>query len=351
MSVFHLTRKDGSKGWYYDFTHNGVRYRSIAGSTKTQALRAQERKRIELIEGDLGYKKIRNPKISQFSQIFLQRRKHLKSLKRDELSVRILLRFFKNKPLMSITPSDIEDYIGRRMCEGVSNATINRELACLKRMFSLAIKWGDAKLNPVKEVDFLKEPPGRTRFLSIEEAQVLIRSSADHLKPILVMALNTGMRRMEILRLKWKHVHIENVIEPYVEIVKTKNNRKRFIMLNQDVVLLLKEMKPNGSEYVFLGSKGVPLKSVTKPFGTALRRAGISDFRFHDLRHTFASHYIMNGGELMSLKEILGHSSIRMVMRYAHLASSYQRMKLENLSGKFSLRQIYAKSEQNSKTA
>jgi site-specific recombinase XerD len=87
---------------------------------------------------------------------------------------------------MSIMPSDIEDYIGERRKEGVANATINRELACLKKMYNLAIKWGDAKRNPVIDVEFLEEPPGRTRFLSEEEAQRLIKCSSDHLKPIMM---------------------------------------------------------------------------------------------------------------------------------------------------------------------
>ena len=84
----------------------------------------------------------------------------------------------------------VEDYIGNRLKEGVSNATINRELACLKKMYNLAIKWGEAKRNPVIDVEFLKEPPGRTRFLSEEEAQRLIDCSSSHIKPIVMTALN-----------------------------------------------------------------------------------------------------------------------------------------------------------------
>lgn len=345
MSVFPIKRKDGTQAWYYDFTINGIRYRQNAGATKTQALRAQEKKRGEVLEGNFGLQKIRNTPIKEFAKIFLKRREHLRSYKRDDLSVRTLLKFFKGKFLSGINPSDIEDYIGYRMSQGVSNATINRELACLKRMFTQAIKWGDASQNPVKQVDFLDEPPGRTRFLSLEEAQRLINSCPEHLSPIVITALNTGMRLMEILTLQWKQVHIDNVVEPYIEVIMTKNNQKRFIELNDDMVKLLKGLDGNGSNYVFLGSKCLPLQSVKKPFATALNRANIEDFRFHDLRHTFASHYLMSGGDLMSLKEILGHSSMKMVMRYAHLARAYKRKMVNNLNGSFTKCQIYAKSE------
>jgi integrase len=133
------------------------------------------------------------------------------------------------------------------------------------------------------------------------------------------------MRPGEILNLRWDHVHIKNVIEPYLEISETKNNKKRFIPLNDDMLELLKSLKDNGSAYVFLGTHGKRLTLVRKPFIKALKKAGIEDFRFHDLRHTFASPYVMNNGDLLALKEILGHSDLKMVQRYAHLASSHKR--------------------------
>jgi len=347
MSVYSKKRKDGTTSWYYDFMHDRVRYRGVGGTTKTQALRALEKKRNEVLNDEFGISvKVKNPKIEKFAETYLLRRRHLRSRKRDALSVRTLLVFFKGKFLSSIMPSDVEDYIGKRREDGVSNATINRELSCLKRMFSLAIKWGEAKRNPVKEVDFLEEPPGRTRFLSEEEAQCLIEISSGHLKPIVMTALNTGMRLGEILSLKWDQIHIDAVLEPYIEIAETKNNKKRFVPLNDDMVDLMESLKNNNSRFVFLGVRGEPLKSVTKPFANALKRAGIKDFKFHDLRHTFASHYVMNGGDLLALKEILGHSNLKMVERYAHLATAHKRRQINNLNGKFRICHLIATSEE-----
>ena len=336
MSVYSKQRKDGTTAWYYDFMYKGVRYRQVGGRTQTQAIRAQEKLREKVISGEYELKeRPGNIKIEVFADTYLKRQKHMRSFKRVDLSVRNLLAFFRGRILYQIKPQDIEDYIGYRLNTGVSNATINRELACLKRMYSLAIKWGDANKNPVKEVDFLEEPSGRTRFLSEKECQRLIQNCDDHLKPIIITALNTGMRKNEILSLKWNQVHIDSVVDPSIELDKTKNNKKRFVPLNDDMLQLLKSIK-NGSPYVFLGTKNVPLKSVTKPFKKALKRTGIEDFRFHDLRHTFGSHYVMNGGDLLSLKEILGHSNMKMVERYAHLAAAHKRKQINGLNGKFS---------------
>lgn len=347
MSIYTKKRKDGSTAWYYDFMYKGIRYREVGGATKTQALRTLEKKRSEVLNEEFELvTKIKNPRIEMFANTYLKRRKHLRSHKRDNLSFRTLLLYFKGKTLMSITPSEIEDYIGKRMEGGVSNSTINRELACLKRMFNLAIKWGEAKKNPVNDVDFLEEPPGRSRFLSEEEGKRLIAFASDHIKPIIMTALNTGMRLGEILNLKWDQVHIDTVVEPYIEIKQTKNNKNRFIPLTEDMAKLFQIIRDNGSEYVFLGIRGIPLKSVRKPFTKALKKTGIKDFKFHDLRHTFASHYVMSGGDLMSLKEILGHSNMKMVERYTHLASSHKHRQINNLKNKFTICHLFATSDE-----
>ena len=349
MSIYKKQRRDGTTAWYYDFMHHGVRYRGVGGTTKSHAIRTLDKKRTEVLNDEHGLiKKVSNPRIEDFSDTYLARRRHLRFHKRDALSVRTLLKYFRGQNLMSITPPHIEDYIGSRREDGVANGTINRELTCLKRMFSLAIKWGDAKFNPVKEIDFLEEPPGRTRSLSEEEAQKLIQNACKHLQPVIITALNTGMRLSEILSLKWNQVHIDNVIEPYLELTVTKNNRKRFIPLNRDMVDLLKhllEMDKEESEYVFLGKQKKPLKCIKTPFGNAMKKAGIKDFRFHDLRHTFASHYVMSGGDLISLKEILGHSTLKMVERYSHLASAYRTKMINKLNGKFKNCHLFATSE------
>jgi integrase len=336
MAVYQKIRKDGSKAWYFDFMHNGVRYRGLGGATRTQAQRVMDKKRNEVLGGAHGLEgKANNPTIEKFAEKYLLRRQHLRSKQRDEISAKHLTSHFKGKTLLAIKSEDIEDYIVKRKGEGISNSTINRELACLKRMFSLAIKWGDAKFNPVKDVDFLEEPPGRTRYLTEQEAMDLLDASSPALRPIVFTALNTGMRLNEILSLTWDRVHLESSIEPYIELDATKNNKKRFIPLNDDMIAMMENLKGRHPQYVFIGQRGKPVREIRTPFANALDKAGIQNFKFHDLRHTFASHFVMSGGDLLTLKELLGHSSLQMVMRYAHLASAHKRKLINNLSGKF----------------
>jgi integrase len=145
------------------------------------------------------------------------------------------------------------------------------------------------------------------------------------------------MRLNEILTLKWNQVQIASVIDPYIELAVTKNNKKRFVPLNENMVDSLSNLPRGESQYVFLGLHGQQLKDIRKPFQDACTRAGIHGFRFHDCRHTFASHFLMNGGDLLTLKEILGHSSLDMVQRYSHLASGYKRRQINNLNGDFKI--------------
>jgi len=209
-------------------------------------------------------------------------------------------------------------------------------------MFNQAITWGDAKKNPMRDIEFLKEPPGRTRFLKEEEIHKLLECCSEPLRPIVITALNTGMRVSEILTLTWDRVHIDQVIEPMIELSLTKNNSKRFIPLNDNMINLLQSLRGKHPVFVFVSSRCEPYLTIRDAFQNALKKADIKDFRFHDLRHTFASHFIMNGGDLLTLKDILGHSTLDMVQRYTHLASEHKRKQLNILAEKFNIPRLSA---------
>jgi integrase len=261
MGVFKRKRSDGTIAWYIDFYVNKKRYRELGGTTRTQAVRALEKVRSDILSGKFEFvTKVNDPQIDEFAKTYLGRRQHLRSRERDAASVKRILKHFSGKLLSAIGPQDIEDYISNRRQDGVSNGTINRELSCLKRMYALAVKWGDAKNNPAAEVDSLEEPPGRTRYLTEEEARRLIKCCSDHFKPIVITALNTGMRLGELLSLTWDRVHIDHAIDPYAELVETKNNKRRFVPLNDDMVGLLNALRAqnSGCEHVFLSVHGKP---------------------------------------------------------------------------------------------
>ena len=193
-------------------------------------------------------------------------------------------------------------------------------------MFTKAIEWEMVDENiysRIRKVKMLPENNRRLRFLSEQECSVLVKSCAPHLKPIVVMALNTGMRRGEILSLEWdKHVDLKH---GFILLSNTKNNTRREIPINQTLAAELKRIPMHlTSPYVFTDNQGRRYKNVRKSLATALRKAGIKDFLFHDLRHTFASHLVMAGVDLTTLKDLLGHQSLDMTLRYAHLSPGHK---------------------------
>lgn len=228
-------------------------------------------------------------------------------------------------------------------------ATVNRLLATLKHMFTKAVEWEmveEEALKKVRRVKLLPENNRRLRYLSKEECQALINSCSPHLKPIIVTALNTGMRREEILSLEWeKHIDLRH---GFILLDITKNGERREIPINQTVREALQGLiRGINSPYVFIDEKGARYKDVKKSFHSACRRAGIKDFTFHDLRHTFASHLVMAGIDITTIKELLGHKTLTMTLRYAHLAPSHKVSAVEilddTLTGKPTIQKLYKK--------
>jgi integrase len=199
-------------------------------------------------------------------------------------------------------------------------ASVNRELALLKHMYSKAIEWGKVKETPVKKVKLLKGEVKRVRFLLPDEIQRLLSNCADHLKPIVTMALHTGMRKGELLTLKWDQINFDQGI---ISLMDTKNHERRDIPVNETAKGALESVERKG-EHVFCNGDGHTFANVRRSFDTAVRKSGITDFRFHDLRHTFASNLVMEGVDIMTVKELMGHKDLTMTIRYAHLAPNHK---------------------------
>ena len=333
MSVYCKIRKDGTKAWYYNFMYKDRRYRAVGGTTKTEALRAQEKIRSEVLNGEYELKRnTKNPTIEVFAEKFLERRRDTRSYGRYVILVQHLLRRFKGRKLSSsITSEDVEDYKGWRKAEGVKNATVNRELACLKRMYNLAILWGDATRNPVNGVKYLHEPPKKDRFVTREEAAKLINAASDHFKPILVTVFYTGMRLQEVLGLKWDMVRLWDM-GGEIELIYTKNGKKRYIPLNETMRKLFLDLERKGDS-VFIGTRNEPLKSVRKPLATAVKRAGIEKTTFHDFRHSWASWMSEAGVDPYTIMEIGGWSSLKILERYLHRTRAQRQSAVERIDG------------------
>lgn len=323
MAIF---KKNGN--WYIDYRCDGVRIREKAGSCKKAAENALAMRKAAILQGKFDIK-IKRKRI-QFEELikhYLEFSKATKrSYKRDIGLTKHLVGFFGAYRLNQINAEMVERYKMHRRSEimarpkylgreprDIPMATINRELVCLKHMFNMAIKWGKTEHNPVRGVKLFKEDNVVERFLSDGEVEALLDASSQHLKDIILIALNTGMRLGEILNLKWEQVDSQ---QGYIAVTRTKSGKQRKIPINQSVHNVLINRSKDGI-FIF-HQAGKPYGAVKTAFKNALRRSGIGYCRFHDLRHTFATKLVLSGVSLPVVKELLGHASIETTMRYAH---------------------------------
>ncbi len=326
--------------WYIDYSFNGRRVRKKVGTWKRMAELALKEIELKIAKGEfLGIvepKKVLFDKLCEEYLVFSQANKTPKSYERDTMSIKSLLKNFGGKMISEITSRELERYKSMRRDE-VKPATVNRELSCIKHMFTKAVHWGYLPANPTKSVLNFKEPPGRVRYLTDDEIDRLLYCCARHIKPIVITALNTGMRKGEIIRLKWFDVDMVNRI---ITVRNSKNNESRHIPINDTLYAELLKLQSDSAaeQHVFVGKTGEPIRYFEHAFEGARKRAKIKDFRFHDLRHTFASHLVMNGVDIRVVQDLLGHRTITMTMRYSHLSNralkdAVDKLKLSGYSG------------------
>ena len=246
-------------------------------------------------------------------------------------AVRYLREAFGEKRLKDLSYLDLEIYRNKRKATPLASgkprtvATVNREMAALKHMLNKAVEWGMLKVSPFRQGSRLtfQENNQRQRYLMEEEIESLLSSCSPHLAPIVELALHTGMRKGELLGLKW-----EQIRGGFIYLKETKSGKSRQIPLDERAAEVLKALHIKNkwkSPYVCLGPDGERLGDVKKGFNAACRRAGIEDFHFHDLRHTFASHLVMKGANLKAVQRLLGHSDSKMTDRYSHLSPDHLR--------------------------
>ena len=206
----------------------------------------------------------------------------------------------------------------------VGPAALNRDLSRLSHLWNTARREGLVSGdNPCKMIGRLEEPEGRVRYLSPEEETRLLKACNPDLRRLVEVALHTGIRQGALLRLRWEHIDFAlGQIQIPRELDKAKKGYR--IGLNNRVREVLAEL-PRHSEYVFARADGGPRLGVRTAFLAACRRAGIEDFKFHDLRHTAASRIVMAGGSLYVAGKHLGHRTPSMTARYAHLSPEKMR--------------------------
>ena len=263
----------------------------------------------------------------EFAERYLEfSRGRLKSYKNLEYMVRNMLNVFKDKPLDEFNLADIEGIQNDKLSRGLSVRTANHFPRVLKTMFRKAVDWelvDESVLKKLVKCKNIKGENKRLRYLSNEEAARLIECcEPSYLRPIVITALNTGMRRDEILKLTWNRVDLRNRI---ILLDKTKNHERREIPVNDTLhAMLYNTVRNLKTDFVFYNPITLkPFDRLDRSWHTALSKAKIVDFHFHDLRHTFASRLVMAGVSLTAVKELLGHKSIAMTLRYSHLAPEH----------------------------
>jgi integrase len=337
MGVFKRRYPDGreSKDWYINYRIHGRQYKRKIGPNKKLAEQVLHDIELKQAKGEyLGVHEVKKITFADFLDEYLPWASVNKGANTYALNrfCADRLRETFTGYLAGLTAKQAEEYKVKRR-QAVSPATVNRELALLKHMCTKAVEWGYLKANPLASVKFLKEPPGRLRYLTLEEMDALLAACSPHLRPIVITALHTGMRKSEILGLTWQDIDFG---AKTITVRQTKNNEPKVIPMNQSLYEELQRLPRRlHSAYVFCNVQGERYDEVKRSFKTACRKAGIVDFRFHDLRHSFASHLVMNGINLKTVQHLLGHKDIRMTLRYAHLSREHLQAAVGKLDRSF----------------
>ncbi len=271
---------------------------------------------------------------------YLRETESKRSHDRDIYSAKHLYGEFTGRYLHSIGAKDVRRYIAKRR-SSVSDATINREIGLLSAAINYAIREWEWKIDNPAAGRRLSEPEGRLRWLEHNESDALIVSAmqvnqGEHLADFITLALHTGCRSGELLGLEWKRVDLKSRLI-MLEAQHTKSGKRRYIPINdtaRDALLSRLRVRTEcfpACPWVFSRGKGVRIRSVKKSFRAACNAAGITDFHIHDLRHTCAAWLVSSGVQLQVVRDLLGHSTIRMTERYAHLAPETIREALYSL--------------------
>ncbi|MFC2168349.1 tyrosine-type recombinase/integrase [Acidobacteriota bacterium] len=326
--------------WKLDFTLNGKRYRKTIIGTKKQADQARAS-----IESDAFNKKYRPQTINQnilftdFAQEFIEKysKVHKNSWKTDVLHIKSLSKHFQGKTLAEISADEIESYKAMRLkvvskvTKGnITPSTINRELTCLKTIFNKAIDWGRMDKSPARKIKMLEELTKKDRILSKREADRLCYYSDPLVRSLIILALNTGMKRNEMLNLKWENVNLE---KGYISVIDMKSGIHRNIPINERLKILFENFPlKKFNEYVFSNPKtGTRYVDINRNFQKALKKSGIPKVRVHDLRHTFATNLVKNGIDIVTVSKLLGHADIKMTMRYGHSSAENMKKAVDSL--------------------
>jgi site-specific recombinase XerD len=317
----------GSKTFWIRYADSSGRIRREKAGQLGAALKLYRKRKTEVLQGKKLPETMRGREIrfEEIAEDALEYSKtHKASYRSDKVRMKRLKDAFGPRPADSITPQDVERFFVQEL-EGRKPATVNRYKALISLTFRLGIQNRKVTTNPARLIRQRRENNAKIRFLSAEEETQLraaILEKCPHHLPELELALNTGLRLSEQYSLTWDYVDFER---RSATVRVSKNGETRHVPLNDPALaaLLTARQYSNGEDAVFCNRSGEPLQTPRKWFEAAIKDAEIKDFTWHCLRHTFASRAVMAGVDLTTVKELLGHKTILMTLRYAHLAPKH----------------------------
>jgi integrase len=355
VGVYKYTGKKGTV-YFIDYYVNGKRFREQVGPKKKEAEEYLGKRLKEIRDGKFRETPVRPVFFDELADLYEKQAKGKRSYHNEKYYIKTVRGYFGERVISELTALDVEKFQTERKETPTrakkvrSGATVNREMACLGAMLNKAVLWELIPKNPAAPVKDFKEPDGRNSFLSVEEAGRLLEECSNHLRPIVLCALETGMRKAEILGLRWREIRDGQI---YLGGDRTKNGKPREIPVSDRLAEELQRMKAmQGGERITMltnlvfspprerkrRSNGIlqvvegPMRDIRVAWEAAKKRAGIDPgFHFHDLRHTFASHQKMAGVDDYTLMAIMGHSDSKMMRRYAHLTPEHKRKAINSL--------------------
>jgi excisionase family DNA binding protein len=330
-SVIERKTRKGQSRWYIDFRLKGERRREV--------LRVETRgEAVEILQAQALAKFSRHPMAAnptqaisdlQFADLADKYLSYAEKTKRsastDRYRLRPIREAFGTARLSEIGKAMILEFRERRLKAGISRASTNRELMLLSRIFTWTEAEGLWSGNPVKGIKKFSEADTiRNRVLSADEETRLFRELALHVRPVVLIALNAGLRRGEILNLPWKNVDLRKRV---LTVEGTKSGKARFVPINSLLADVLGKLKALGQDRV----RVFPFKDVTSAFERACQRAKLEDFHFHDLRRTFGTRLLERGADIVTISHLLGHSSVVVTQRYLHPDDRFSREAVDRL--------------------
>jgi len=367
----------GSKTYYYQYKNEEGKQRNYRiGNTESispiQARDIAENKTAEVIKGiDIQAKKHSKREEAEISKYrtlggFIKNKysawilEHRKTGKQTIQRIELHFNQFYERPLIEINTWIIEKWRTERLKNGISKATVNKDITELKTALSKAVKWELIETNPLAKVKPLKlDDCEAIRYLSELEEKSLRKALinrdneilqnrdsanewrkergytllpslhntdyADHLSAIVLLALNTGMRRGELFNLTWDKINIKSKTLTIIG-TNAKSGKTRHIPLNDEAITTITkwEKLTDKEGLVFKNKLGNRFDNIQTSWERLIKNTNIRNFRFHDLRHTFASKLVMKGVPLNTVRELLGHSDLKTTLRYAHLAPDHK---------------------------